>query len=250
MINPYAIGFVCVAALAAAGVDYFDQSRKAGMAVGQMGLMSYVDTIPQRFSAAKQEKRQAEAERERKAAWALGGVQFLPEAPEGWSRRALLEGDDSAIMPPESGSGAEDGVGQSLLEQMEAREKVKKTKKRAERSFVYERGTETVFVEVETRARPDSNSLVGLVGATLDGQDFGAFEDILGYDTIGGVAYTETLGDDGAREYHYRVIEGTIGFGHELGLTVHANASRASTNEILAAIDYDGLNRLLPVPMP
>src|SRR6056297_3560918 len=215
MINPYAIGFVCVAALAAAGVDYFDQSRKAGMAVGQMGLMSYVDTIPQRFSAAKQEKRQAEAERERKAAWALGGVQFLPEAPEGWSRRALLEGDDSAIMPPE-------------------------------------RGSETVFVEVETRARPDSdsNSLVGLVGATLDGQDFGAFEDILGYDTIGGVAYTETLGDDGAREYHFRVLEGTIGFGHEVGLTVHANASRASTNEILAAIDYDGLNRLLPVPMP
>ena len=76
--------------------------------------------------------------------------------------RALLEADDTAIMPPEARS-LSDSAGKSFLEQMEAREHVKQQKERAERSWVYERGTETVFVEVRLRPRRECRHL-GLAG--------------------------------------------------------------------------------------
>lgn len=247
MINRYSIGFVCVAAVMVAGVDYFDQSKKADMPFGQMSLSAYADTVPQRINGAKAETAAALAEKERKSAWRKGGVQFLPEAPEGWTRRALLEGDDSAIMPAKD-TKATDAAGQTLLEQMEGREKLKQIKQRATRSYVYERGSETVFVEVRLQEKPNDNSLVGLVGTMLSNEDFGHTQDSLGYTTIGGVPFVEDL-YFGGRKHHYRVLEGRIGFGDEVHVIVHANAGSAATNEILSAIDYDGLNALLPAPM-
>lgn len=247
MINRYSIGFVCVAAVMVAGVDYFDQSKKADLPFGQMSLSAYADTVPQRINGAKAETAAALAEKERKSAWRKGGVQFLPEAPEGWTRRALLEGDDSAIMPAKD-TKATDAAGQTLLEQMEGREKLKQIKQRATRSYVYERGSETVFVEVRLQEKPNDNSLVGLVGTMLSNEDFGHTQDSLGYTTIGGVPFVEDL-YFGGRKHHYRVLEGRIGFGDEVHVIVHANAGSAATNEILSAIDYDGLNALLPAPM-
>ncbi|WP_135505206.1 hypothetical protein [Roseovarius aestuariivivens] len=248
MVNSYAIGFVAVAGVLVAGVDYFDQSKKAGFSLGQMPLSAYAETVPGRFNAAKAETAAATAEKERKSAWRRGGAEYLPEAPEGWTRRALLEGDDSAIMPPPEKK-KDDGAGETLLQQMEGKKKVKEAKERATRSFVYERGNETVFVEVDLREKPDNNSMIGLVASVLTGADFGHFKDRLGYDTIGGVGFVERLTQDGKRKYHYRILEGRIGFGDEVTVRVHANAGSASTNEILSRIDYDGLNRLLPVPM-
>lgn len=247
MINRYSIGFVCVAAVMVAGVDYFDQSKKADLPFGQMPLSAYADTVPQRVNGAKAEASAAAAEKERKAAWRRGGVEFLPDAPDGWTRRALLEGDDSAIMPPDK-STSNDGAGQTLLQQMESREIVKKARKRATRSYVYERGSETVFVEIKLQEKPNRNPLVGLVGTMLSNEDFGGSQDTLGYTTIGGVPFVEDL-FFGGRKFHYRVLEGRIGFGHEVHIRVHANAGSAATNEILSAIDYDGLNALLPAPM-
>ena len=247
MINRYSVGFVLVAGVMVAGVDYYDQSMKADLALGQMALADYVQTVPRRIDGARAEAEAALAEEERAAAWRRGGVAYLPEAPEGWTRRVLLEGDDSAIMPHDD-SQAGGGAGGSLLEQMDARKKAKKAKERATRSFVYERGTETVFVEVELQEKPNGNSLIGLVGTMLGNEDFGHTRDTLGYTTIGGVGFTEEL-FMGERAHHYRVLEGRIGFGDEVHIRVHANAGSAATNEILGAIDYDGLNALLPDPM-
>jgi len=247
MINAYSIGFVLTAGIVLAGADYYDQSNKAGLALGQMTPGAYIETIPNRFNSAKEEKLAEQAERERKSRWRQGGQAYLPEAPEGWTRRALLEGDDSAIMPPPDKT-KDDGAGQTLIQQMEGKKKVKEAKERATRSFVYERGTETVFVEVRLQEKPDRNSLVGLVGTMLNNQDFGHSQDTLGYTTTGGVGFVEDL-YFGGRKHHYRVLEGRIGFGDEVHIRVHANAGSAATAEILNAIDYDGLNALLPAPM-
>lgn len=247
MINRYLIGFMLVAGVAVAGVDYVEQSKRADLPLGQMPLAAYAETVPQRIEAYKAEKSAALTERERQTAWRQGGLEYLPEAPEGWTRRALLEGDDSAILPPEAKKFSE-SAGQTFLDQMEAREHVQHQKDRATRSWIYQRGTETVFVEVQLVERPNSNSLVGLVGTMLSGADFGGMQDTLGYGTIGGVGFVEKL-NFGGREHHYRVLEGRIGFGDEVHVIVHANAGSAATNEILTAIDYDGLNALLPTPM-
>ncbi|WP_146049961.1 hypothetical protein [Roseovarius confluentis] len=252
MINAYSIGFVLTAGTILAGVDYYDQSNRAGFSLGEMTPGAYIETIPNRFSSAKEEKLAEHAERERKSRWRQGGLVFLPEAPEGWERRALLEGDDSAILPPEAGldGSMSNSAGKGLMQQMEARDHVKQLKERATRSWIYQRGTETVFVEVRLVERPSSNSLFGIVASAMDGTMMDAFERNVGYGVTGGFGLTEKLGHDGDRPYHFRYLEGSIGFGNEVHLRVHANASREATQEILSRIDYDGLNDLLPRPVP
>lgn len=249
MFNVYSIGFVVTAATILGGVDYYDQSNKAGHDLGQMPVAAYFETIPDRFLAAKAEKQAGLDERERQSRWRQGGQVYLPEAPEGWTRRALLEGDDTQIMPPEARTLA-DSVGKSFLQQMEAREHLKQQKERAERSWVYERGTEAVFVEVQLVERPDTSSLFGVVASAMDDAMHSSFDRNMGYGVFGGFGLTEKLKSGGKRPYHFRYLEGAIGFGEEVHLKVHANASREATYEILSAIDYDGLNSLLPKPIP
>ena len=252
MINAYSIGFVLTAGTILAGVDYYDQSNRAGFSLGEMTPGAYIETIPNRFSSAKEEKLADLAERERKSRWRQGGLAYLPEAPDGWERRALLEGDDSAILPPEAlmDGAMSTSAGKGFLQQMEARDHVKQLKERATRSWIYQRGTETVFVEVRLVERPSSNSLIGIVASAMDGVMMDAFDRNVGYGVTGGFGLTEKLGHDGERPYHFRYLEGSIGFGHEVHLRVHANASRDATQEILSRIDYDGLNDLLPRPVP
>ncbi|MFN3208680.1 MAG: hypothetical protein ACE369_06710 [Roseovarius sp.] len=252
MINVYSIGFVLAAGTILAGVDYYDQSGKAGLSLGQMTPGAYFQSIPNRLSSAKEEKMAGLEERERKSRWRQGGQAFLPEAPEGWTRRALLEGDDTAILPREAmlDGAMSTSAGKGFLEQMEARDHVKQLKERAERSWIYQRGTETVFVEVKLVERPKSDSIYGVVASVMDGAMLNVFQQNAGYGVTGGIALTEKLGHDGSRPYHFRYLEGAIGFGNEVHLQVHANASREATQEILSRIDYDGLNSLLPRPEP
>ncbi len=248
MFNVYSLGFVCVAATAVAGVDYYTQSTKGGYALGQMPLDAYFASYSDRMSQASADKAAEKAEKERQTAWKRGAQEYLPEAPEGWTRRSLTEGDNASVMPYKPAS-SNNNVGASLLETMNAREQRAEDRKRAERSWVYENGSEAIYVEVKLYERPSSNSMIGLVAATIEGISFNFGESEKGYAVIGGVGYVEQFGMDGKRPHHFRVLNATLGFGHEAQIMVHANASTESTRQILANIDYDGLNALLPQPM-
>ncbi len=249
MLNAYSLGFVCVAATAVAGVDYYTQTAKNDLAFGELSVSDYVGSFSSRMSEASEDKRAEKAEKERQAAWRRGALEYLPEAPEGWTRRTLTEGDNAAVMPYVAES-KKKNAGASLLTQMQAREKKAEERKRAERSFVYENGSETVFVEIKLYERPSSNSMIGLVAATIDGVSFGMDSSERGYAVLGGVGYIEKFNYEGKRPHHFRVLNATLGFGHEAQILVHANASSESTRQILASIDYDGLNKLLPRPLP
>lgn len=269
--NFYAVGFVAVLGVAGIGVDYHQQSVKAGVGLGQLGPKDYVDTITARIDGAKAEKLAEAAESDRKAAWKEGGKPFLPEAPAGWVRRGFDEGDNTAIIPAqrrklsagehaqvnylaaaklapgESVSNSEAGSGiANLMGQRSAADIVRDV---ATRSWVYERGEETVFIEIKTRKAPSLKSLVGNVSASIKASAAGMGGRDAGYAVIGGVGFTEALDINGKRANHYRILSGKIGFGQEIHIRVHANASSAATREILAAIDYDGLNALLKNPM-
>ena len=249
MINVYSIGFVCVAATALVGVDYVRQSKSASVELGAYPISQYIGSFKTRFADAKAGKRLATQQDERKARWRAGAQPYLPQAPQGWVRRSFDEGDNSAITAISNNKkkkkGSEAGLG--LVVQMKAREAADEAKEIATRSWVYERDNEVVFVEIRTRQVASKNSLVGLVSDTLSG--FSGAGSLEGYAVIGGVGFTESLAFDGSRKNHFRVLTGTIGFGEEIHLRVHANASKASTREILEAIDYDGLNSLLRNPM-
>ncbi|WP_317055733.1 hypothetical protein [Roseovarius rhodophyticola] len=248
MFNVYSLGFVCVAATAIAGADYYTQSTKGGYSFGQMPVSTYVGSFSERMSQASADKAAEKAEKERQTAWRRGALEYLPEAPEGWTRRSLAEGDNAAVMPYKPAS-ANGNAGASLLDTMQARERRAEDRKRAERSWVYENGSEAIYVEIDLYERPSSNSMIGLVAATIEGISFNFGESEKGYAVVGGVGYVEQFGNDGKRAHHFRVLNATLGFGHEAQIMVHANASSESTRQILEGIDYDGLNKLLPQPM-
>ena len=50
MINPFAAGFLAIAVLVGAGVDYYQQSVRAEVPLGALGLADYVQTVTERFA--------------------------------------------------------------------------------------------------------------------------------------------------------------------------------------------------------
>ncbi|WP_143534546.1 hypothetical protein [Roseovarius albus] len=240
------LGFAVVAGIVVAGVDYHQQSQTAGLALGELSPGAYIATYQQRFNGAQEEKRLKAEQEERKARWLAGGRPFLPEAPEGWTRSALSEGDNSAVLPRKDQSKSDKASG-SMFAKMEARKEADRIKDLDNRSWVYKRGNEAVYIEVRTRQESNGNSLTGLIADTINGMSAG--NSLVGYAVVGGVGFTEQVNWEGEREHHYRVLEGIIGFGQEVELRVHANASRITTREILEAIDYDGLNSMLGYPV-
>ena len=256
--NKMAIGFVGVLAVVGLGVDYQQQSLRAGVPMGQFGLAAYTDSITTRFHGMKDEKARAAAEALRISNWNAGGKAYLPEAPEGWARQGFDEGEITAIVPAHvSKHGAKEHQGANLLANArdlpqgkvlafgvarpeEVRESV------AGRSWIYRRGDETVYVEIvlakpqslRKMAQASNASLAGLPGGREDG-----------FAVIAGVPFVEARNADGALANHYRILTATLGMDDRILIRVHANASKESTREILGAIDYDALNALLPEPL-
>ncbi|WP_322866592.1 hypothetical protein U5922_010605 [Aquicoccus sp. G2-2] len=264
--NYFAIGFVAVVGVVGLGVDYQQQSVHAGLGLGQMSAADYVGTFEARFLGAKADARAAERERARKTAWREGGIQYLPEAPEGWTRRKYSESSNAAIMYNDTAffeDLARDGTAKSMAEGLQSKDAMTKARKMDAHSYVYEHGDEVVFVSIDARNKPDTKSLHGIIGSTMQvGGSFKGTTGMQGYDVIGGVGFVELEANKrkmsaaqkksskhGFRRAHFRRLVGTVGFGQEVGVTVHANASSKTTNEILAAIDWDGLNNMLSTPM-
>jgi hypothetical protein len=264
--NYFAIGFVAVAGIVGLGVDYQQQSARAGLALGQLGAADYFGTYEARFLGAKADALAAERERVRKAEWKMGGIQYLPEAPEGWTRRKYSESSNAAIMYDDAvffEDLARSGATKSMAESFRAKDAMAKAREMDTHSYVYERDDEAVFVSVNARNKPDTSSLAGVIGTSMETTAFsGESSDMAGFDVIGGVGFVEIEANKrrlsaaqrksskhGFRRAHFRHLVGTVGFGQEVGVTVHANASSKATKEILAAIDWDGLNHMLRTPM-
>jgi hypothetical protein len=245
MINGYTLGFVAVASLTALGMDYYNQSLLAGARLGTIGPADYAASITARIEDRRHDMAAAAAEGERKRRWKEDGQLHLPDAPEGWERRTLLEGETAAIMPAPKVSV---GPPNPVLDELNAREAEKKLKKSAPNAWVYQRGGETVYVELIRRDGASLDSIMGMAVAMVNAASTGATAP--GYAVVGGVGFVEKVTAKGRPRHHYREIEGIIGFSEEVAIRVHANASRASTREILEALDYDRLNALLRVPMP
>ena len=269
--NFYAIGFVAVLGVAGLGVDYHQQSAMAGVGLGKLGVGDYFATYSARIEGAKAEKMAELAESQRQAAWREGPRPYLPEAPAGWTRRGLDEGINDAIIPAQvlmqdtdshaganylararlaPGQSFEDAKPASgIAKLMGERSAADIIKDVASRSWVYERSDETVFVEVRSANPPNLNSMAGKAETTMN-----AIVGVLegkeqGYGVIGGVPFIELLDSNGERANHYRILNGTLGFGQEVRIIVHANAGTAATREILSAIDFDGMNAMLVTPM-
>ncbi|WP_306006058.1 hypothetical protein [Aquicoccus porphyridii] len=97
MINPFAAGFLAIAVLVGAGVDYHQQSVRAEVPLGALGLADYVQTVTERFAKTRAGKPEPSAD----------------SAPE----VAVAEGPEEAGVPESSAveqPGEADGVMRKL----------------------------------------------------------------------------------------------------------------------------------------
>lgn len=243
MINAYTVVFVGVAAITGLAADYVNQSQVSGRSLGSVGAQEYFASIKTRIDGQKQHMALAAAEQERKSRWKAAGQVHLPEAPAGWERRALLDGDQTAIFPSLEPA---PGTTPSVLDTARANKEMKDRKQRAKHAWVYQRGSETVFLELDRREATSLDTITGMAGAMIGAMN--AFDTSRGYAVVGGVSFVEKVNTDGRPRHHFRELEGVIGFNEEVHIRVHANASYAATRELLEAIDYDGLNALVQTP--
>ncbi len=251
MRNFQAVGFVFTLAIVGLGLDYHQQTLKSELKLGELSASAYIDTITGRFGDVQEAKAAKVAERERKSRLRDGARPYLPEAPEGWTRREWAAGDNSAITTPKremEDFEKEAFESSTVLKNMAAASEKRAEEAKNAQTWVYERGDETVSVQVRYAELPKGNT-ISANAMTMIAGNMSALSLTEGWGVIQGVAYganSSMLADEPKK---YRTLNAVIGFGSEVRLNVRTNTSDAATREILAQIDYDGLNALLPRPL-
>lgn len=243
-----AFGFAIVCGVVFLGVDYDQQSRRSGVAVGDLSVSQYFDTISRRIDGGKRERKLAQAERDRKSRWLAGGKQFLPEAPEGWTRQPVTDHVEVFFSNSES---AGNGYGEASIAatlNLESQDAAAKAQRMARRSWVYSAPDGVILVEVDLRKSVNENSMVGLVARMVGAHSTNA--STRGVGVFGGVGFTEPSGWETKTDRPYRTIIGRIGFEQSVEITVKTTAPDQSVGTLLATIDFDGLNGLLSSPIP
>ncbi|KIC28020.1 hypothetical protein [Leisingera sp. ANG-S5] len=238
-------GFAAVCGLVFLGVDYEQQTRRAGLDFGSLSLSGYAGTIESRYLGHKAEQRLADLEQERRDRWRQGGKAYLPEAPAGMERFSLLERPEVLA----AGGGGAEAESDPLAELDQALDSVRLQKRAAKmdpHSWGYAKDGEVVVLSVHLRGLQNPNTLGGMVVSSMRGM--GLPEEP--YAVIGGVAFGRDQGIYKRSSGKMRKFEGVLGFGERATIVVHADAPDSTIREVLAAIDYDGLNGLLEQPVP
>jgi hypothetical protein len=250
--NYFAIGFGAVALTAVGAIDYVNQAGAAGETPGRFGPGVYFATYSARVEAVREARAVAADakgfDQRRKA----GARASLPDAPDGWARRAWLDGDNSAVSvsPPSNSSNNTP----DLLKNMAAKSAKADEKHRDSETWVYQQGEQIIALRARYQPRDDVRSLTGAVADKLAAN---AFVPRVGWAVIGGVAYSQTSAEFGTpgvpfvseAGMPFLAYEAPIGFHDSVQISVLSNASEAAVRAVLGAIDYDGLNALLTYPL-
>ncbi len=254
--NYFALGFGAVALTALGAVDYANQASAAGQAPGTYTASAYFASYGGRMTAMREARAAAAEAKDREARRSTGARPYLPDAPEGWSRRAWADGDNSAIERAQPGLVADDAP--DLLKNFAAKGERAAEKQRDAETWVYQNGSEIVAIRAAYTAREGERNLAAAVQDTLAPMGRGGSGAQTGWAVIGGVAYAAQQADtNDAAAPHLSLVgtpfvslEAHLGFHDEITLTVQSNTDFAATRAILAEVDYDGLNALLTYPLP
>ncbi|OBY24404.1 hypothetical protein [Leisingera sp. JC1] len=238
-------GFAAVCGLVFLGVDYEQQTRRAGLEFGGLSLSAYAGTIESRYLDSKAERRLVEQEEERLRRWQQGGKAYLPEAPAGMERFSLLERPGVLAAGAASAEAGEDALS-DLDQALDGARERKRAAKMEPHSWGYSKDGEAVVLSVYLRGQQNPNTLEGMVVSSMRGM--GLPEEP--YAVIGGVAFGRDQGIYDRSSGKMRKFKGVVGFGERATILVLADASDEIIRELLSAIDYDGLNSLLAQPVP
>ncbi len=261
------IGFLLIAALVVAGLDYYQQDKKHE---GTLSFGAYVETINQRFNLYQAELAAEDVERERKKLWRGGAKPYLPATGKVWVRRAIVDADYTR----DAREGVlQDNISEAArpLAKKVAVQKVQQLAAKLDRtSWVYENGEHTIWLQARLREDARSNTLAGNIAQTVEGLSVNP-SDYAPFGVIGGVAYFQfvqnkysgiTVNDrsfwsmitagitDLGTDPGFDIYKATIGLGQEIRLQVYSDAPSTELRAFLAQLDYDGLNALLSSPVP
>lgn len=245
MANWAAIALVGTAISAVGLADYTDQSRMAGVGLGEIGLLDYAGQfgLPNAAHRAELEPPSAVDTHAPRA--------FLPDAPEGWVRRHWSEGDNSWLHKDRmlnAEDSPEDGtmLDSAIAVFMDHRD-IYAQRRAFSSGWIYERGEDIIFIGAEKLDKGSSNSLVGRgvskVNALLNRMNFRE-----GYTVVHGVPYAESM-HISEHQRLFRSFQGRIGYGQEMRIRVRAHANNDAVEALLGEIDHAGLNKLLDIPV-
>lgn len=239
-------GFAAIVVLAIAGVDYSMQARATGRTFTQLGATGYVDTITGRYQAAN-------GARALKARQKQAVKIHLPEAPEGWTRQEWATADTTRFETTKSDMSSWENRTLSALEiapmmgGMVATGVPLATKLRRETIWVYERGDEIISLRVVYNKNGVMRRFPGL-DTGIEEANIEGINSAAPYALVQGIGFGEVQVD--------REITGPVtyrGFSASMGgdimIAVRADAPDASILALMGAIDYDGLNGMLNVPL-
>ncbi len=262
--------FVAVTVSIVGALDYTLQTRKAGLAFGDLGLSAYVDTMGVRFNGMKAEQA---------AAAETGSLRrqepriLLPETPEGWVMREWNEQDRARLFPsrelrpqgedvPEEFEAFYDAMENDpqMRAMTEANERMQVAQEKREIRF-YQRGDSLIALELSFQREASGISLNGQIGtgniqaSAMDivAGNITAMSAREGFAVVGGVPFGRRLGLFGMADPDadplttVRVFRGQMG--PELDISVRAMAPDQDVKDLLATIDFDTLNKLLTTPL-
>lgn len=249
MVNKFMLGFGAVAAIAVAGVDYMVQAEVAGETLGQYAIGDYVDTYAGRYNAMRAERALAERQ-------SVPAKTHLPEAPEGWDRRAH-EPDIAAPFEEGGPLFAGQGMtafmkGDSFLAQKSRKKADAEAKRLAEeRVWEYRHGDEMVRLSAYFEPELEDGTAPDVTVQMAERAD-----DLEGYATVKGVPFFRDVAADGHASTG-KPLPGnvrqplalTAQIGPRILLDAEALASRDSLRFLLERIDYDALNAMLAEPL-
>lgn len=246
------IGFLLIAGLVIAGLDYSQQDKKAE---GRLSFGGYVDTVNDRFGLYKAEQVAKKVERDRKSRWDEGSKPHLPSAPAGWSRHGLTETESAPVQTVLSGYQLTPLISsissQAELQRLSNAGRDGLIRKLAETSYVYVKDNEILWLDIAFKRKQPRNTLVGLaLGRQANFMNAMELKD--GFAVLDGVPFVEVREDISGRsaESDVRKIKGRIGFDEEIVIRLHSNASDETIRALLAEIDLAALNALLQYPSP
>jgi hypothetical protein len=249
MSKAYLGAFVAIAITAVGAVDYINQAKTAGSKPGQFGVGDYIGTISGRFIEQRQAMADAAARRD---LLALDSRDFLPEAPEGWTRHDWDEASADVFGHRydmrEDGFVPEAAKQNKTIQAQAELNKVEGDRKDAQEVYVYEKPGAIIALRV-VLAKGDGGGGIPGVAMKMVANNIEAMSGKDGFAVIRGVTFREELGlfGVGAEERDYRVFSGRIG--KTVVISARAKAEDADVIALLDRIDYDRLNKTLEEPV-
>ena len=243
--------FGLVLALALGAVDYINQSKRAGLAPGSLGVGAYVASITGRYGDMKSEQF---AEKQRRELRGMLRRDLLPDAPSGWTRRMWTVADQARLDPrydvQADASVPDDMKSAPVMQAMLTMDKAATERSDEAEIYVYEHGDDVIALRLSYSGGPPG----GISGMAMQvvASNLRSMNPRDGFAVVGGIAFRETHLTDNRTgkplKDQARVLTGNVG--EEAQIIVRARASETAIMTLLRAVDYDQLNAMLDVPVP